>query len=166
MTYFLTQGLQRDSQQQEPKPHGIVNMALRPHFESILVAHMKEHPFALAVDGSNDNGLQKMNPLTVQIFDLQSGLVCTKFLDMCLTSGSAAGTAEKIFEAMENALECRGILWENFIGLSVDNTSVNIGKHNSIKSQLFCGMQVCTSWDVHVTLFTILLKKPVKLFAL
>ena len=33
-------------------------MALRPYFESILVAHMKEHPFALAVDGSNDTGLQ------------------------------------------------------------------------------------------------------------
>ena len=113
----------------------IMNMALRPHFESVLVAHMKEHPFALAIDGSNDTGLQKMNPLTVRIFDLESGFVCTKFLDMCLTSGTDAGTAEKIFEAMEDALISRDIPWENCIGLSVDNTSVNIGKHNSIKSR-------------------------------
>ena len=75
----------------------IMNMALRPYFESIFVAHMKEYPFALAVDGSNDIGLQKMNPLTVRIFDLESGLVCTKFLDMCLISGTDAGRAEKIF---------------------------------------------------------------------
>ena len=63
----------------------IVNMALRPHLESILVAQMKSQPFALAIDGSNDNGLQKMNPLTVRIFDHENGVVHTKFLDMCLT---------------------------------------------------------------------------------
>ena len=40
----------------------IMNMALRPHFESILVGQMKSEPFALAIDGSNDNDLQKMNP--------------------------------------------------------------------------------------------------------
>ena len=59
---------------------------------------MKEHPFALATDGSNDTSLQKMNPLTVRMFDLESGLVCTKFLDMCLslTSGTDADTAETI----------------------------------------------------------------------
>ena len=54
-----------------------------------------------------------------------------KILEMCLTSG----TAEKIFEAMEDALVSRGISWENCIGLSVDNMSVNTGKHNSIKSR-------------------------------
>lgn len=57
----------------------IVNLALRPHLENALVAQMKSQPFALAVDGSNDNGL------------------------------------------------C--------IGLGMDNTSVNMGKHNSIKSK-------------------------------
>ena len=113
----------------------IMNMALRPYFESVLVAHMKEHPFALAIDGSNDVGLQKMNTLTVRIFDLESGVVCTKFLDMCLTSGTDAGTAEKIFETMEDALVSRDIPWDNCIGLSVDNMSVNIGKHNSIKAR-------------------------------
>ena len=41
-------------------------MALRPHFESVLVAHIKEHPFALAIDGYT--GLQTVNPLTVRIF--------------------------------------------------------------------------------------------------
>lgn len=114
----------------------IVNMALRPYFESILVSQMQNQPFALAIDGSNDNGIQKMNPLTVRIFDSEGGQVSTKFLDMCLTSGTDAGRAEAIFEAMDGALTSREIPWQNCIGLSVDNTSVNIGRHNSIKSRL------------------------------
>ena len=113
----------------------IINMALRPYFESILVAQMKEHPFAVAIDGSNYNGLQKMNPLTVRVFYLEQGLVCTRFLDMCLTRGTDAGTAVKIFKSMEDALISRNIPWENCIGLSVDNTSVNVGRHNSLKSR-------------------------------
>ena len=44
---------------------------------------MKEEPFSLAIDGSNDNGLQKMNPMTVRIFDVSHGRISTKFLDMC-----------------------------------------------------------------------------------
>ena len=32
----------------------ITNMALRPHFESVLVGQMKSEPFARAIDGSND----------------------------------------------------------------------------------------------------------------
>ena len=35
----------------------ILNKALQPHFESILIAQMKVEPFSLANDGSNDNGI-------------------------------------------------------------------------------------------------------------
>ena len=52
----------------------ILNMALQPHFESALVSHMKEEPFSLAIDGSNDNDTKKMNPLTVRIFDNTNGV--------------------------------------------------------------------------------------------
>ena len=85
----------------------IVNLALRPHFEQALVTHMKTQPFALATDGSNDNGIQKMNPLTVRVFDLDSGCVGTRFLDMYL---SPSGTAEGIFNVLNAALESRGIV--------------------------------------------------------
>ena len=60
----------------------IVNMALRPHFEESLVSHMRDNPFALAIDGSNNNGLEKMNPVTVRLFDPDQGRVSTRFLDM------------------------------------------------------------------------------------
>ena len=45
-----------------------------------------------------DTGLQKMNPLTVRIFDDDRKRVETRFLNMCTTSGKAAGTAQAIFD--------------------------------------------------------------------
>ena len=51
-------------------------------------------------------------------------------------TGTDAGTAAKIFEAMDDALKSRDIPWGNCIGLSVDNTSVNMGRHNSIRSRV------------------------------
>ena len=65
----------------------ILNGALAPHFKLVLVEKMKTAPFAIAIDGSNDTGLQKMNPLTVRFFDESSGMVTTQLLDMCLTTG-------------------------------------------------------------------------------
>ena len=45
---------------------------------------MKAGPYVIAVDGSNDTDLQKMNPLTVRHF--YGGKVAL-FLDFCLTTG-------------------------------------------------------------------------------
>ena len=113
----------------------ILNKALQPHFESLLVAQMKNEPFSLAVDGSNDTGLHKMNPVTVRTYDSITGFVTTRLLDMCLTSGTSSGTAANIFSAMDSALVSRGIVWSNCICVSVDNTSVNMGRHNSISTR-------------------------------
>lgn len=61
----------------------------------------------------------------------------TRSLDnMCTTSGSDAATARAIFDKMNSVLVNRNILWNNCVGLGVDNTSVNIGRHNSIVSRI------------------------------
>ena len=65
----------------------IVNGSLAPHFTLTLVSAMQAQSFALATDGSNDNGIKKMNLLTVHFFDMESKLVVTRLLDMCLTTG-------------------------------------------------------------------------------
>ena len=87
----------------------ILNGALRPHFVEILTEQMKTEPYAFAIDGSNDTDLDKMNPVTVRVFDSVKNQVCTRFLEMCLTLGPDAATARNIFEAMDRALESRGI---------------------------------------------------------
>lgn len=65
----------------------MVNGSLGPYFKSSLVNIMRTEPFSIAIDGSNDNGLEKMNPMTVRIYDVTRSKVVTQFLDMCLTKG-------------------------------------------------------------------------------
>ena len=62
---------------------------------------MKVLPYSLATDGSNDNGLLKMNLLTVRIYDVNHGKMTTSFLDMCLSTG---GTANAVFAAIDSCL--------------------------------------------------------------
>jgi hypothetical protein len=88
----------------------IVNGAIAPHFKSILVEQMKRAPFSFAIDGSNDNGVAKMSPLTVHFFKQQSGMVSTQLLDMCLTKGRNSGTAETIFLKMNEVFMNNQIL--------------------------------------------------------
>jgi hypothetical protein len=54
---------------------------------------------------------------------------------ICLTSGTGSATAASIFEALDGAPQTREIPWVNSVCLSVDNTSVNMGKHNSLKTR-------------------------------
>ena len=93
---------------------------------------MKNEPFALAIDRSSDTGVEKMNPLTIRIFD-NRGVVSTQFLDICMSSSS---TAEGIFTTMQDALSKHGIPWMNCVGFGLDNTSVNMGCSNSIKTRI------------------------------
>ena len=114
---------------------------------------MQAQPFALATDGSNDNGIEKMNPLTVRFFDMESKLVVTRLLDMCLTTGKVyyytgfyvllticlgpqAGTAQCIFDKIDETLTSYDVPWAHCVGISVDNTSVNLGKRNSIMTRV------------------------------
>lgn len=48
----------------------ILNDAIAPDLLKSLVADMKVNVFAVSVDGSNDQGMEKMNPVTVRIFDI------------------------------------------------------------------------------------------------
>ena len=111
----------------------IINGAIAPFYQQMLVDFMKNEPFALAVDGSSDTGVEKMNALTIRIFDGNRGMVSTQFLDMCMSSSS---TAEGIFTAMQYVLTKHDISWINCIGIGLDNTSVNMGCRNSIKTRI------------------------------
>ena len=100
----------------------ILNGAVAPEFASELVSYMQGALFTLSVDGSNDTGLEKMNPLTVRIFDINRGKVDTPFFDMCTTVGLQAATADAIFGKMNEALLTHSILWNNCVGVGVNNT--------------------------------------------
>lgn len=114
----------------------ILNLTVAPVLQNDLVLSMQSNAFSLAVDSSNDSGLEKMNPLTVRIFDVDSGKIVMRFLDMCTTSSS---TAAAIYEKMDGKLiELLGLSnpWINCTSVGVDNASVNIGVRNSLKSRV------------------------------
>ena len=90
---------------------------------------MRENCFSICTDGSNDKNLNKINPVTVRLFDINQHKVVTKFLDICLTQSS---TDVAIFSSINDAFTRNGVSREHCVSLGVDNTSVNVGKHNSL----------------------------------
>ena len=76
----------------------IINGAIAPHFLRETMNIMKCSPYSLLTDGSKDTGLEKMNPLTVKIFDVNTGRVESQFLDMCTTEGTDSAMAASIFQ--------------------------------------------------------------------
>ena len=107
-----------------------------PHCHDYVVHHLKNHAFSLGIDGSSDTDVEKMNPMTVRIWEINiSKTVTTHFYNMCVTSGRDASKAEKLFEVVQAKMEEDGIPWSHAVSLSVDNTNSMIGAHNSFASR-------------------------------
>ena len=107
----------------------ILNRAIVPDLQSILIDQMKTSCYSIATDGSNDQGLQKMNPVTVQLFDINQHKVATKFFDVCSSTSSAA---VGIFNAINASMTKNDLTWDNCVSLAVDNMSANVGRNNSV----------------------------------
>ena len=60
------------------KTAGIINY-LGEHYFNSIVNEKHELPFSIMHDDGNDNGLVKMYPITVRIFDINYSCVMTKF---------------------------------------------------------------------------------------
>lgn len=125
---------------------------MAPLFKKELVSAMKTQPYSLSVDGSNDTGLEKINPLTVRIFNGDSKKVTMRFLDMCTTTGKNAATADAIFQKINSVLDMHHIPWDNCVGVGVDNCSINMGRHNSIMTRIQDINSRSILWVVHAIL--------------
>ena len=69
----------------------------------------KANSYGLLVGGSSDTGLEKLNPLTVRIFDTRRSRVVTHLLDMCTTSARESGTSAAIFTKIDSVLNKHNI---------------------------------------------------------
>ena len=108
-----------------------------------LMEEMKKNPYSLLVDGSNDSGVEKLNPLTVRVLDMEILQVSTRLLDVCTTSRRNCGTAASIFSKIDSTLVKHNIPWSNCVGFGVDNTSVNVGIRNSILTHVKQKVSTC-----------------------
>ena len=134
----------------------ILNEILAPHFLLETVQSMKNDFYSLSTDGSNNIGLEKMNPLTVRLYDSSKRRVDTRFLDTCCTSGQNSGTAATIFQMIDDVMIKLQLPWKNCVGFSLDNTSANLGIRNSIKSRVIlkknnCYFMGCPCHIIHNT---------------
>ena len=114
----------------------MLNMAIAPELKKELLDNMKVRPFSVSVDSSNDTELEKMNPMAIRIYNEKHGKIEKPFLDMC-TSRSA--TAEAIYGVMNEKLSSLLGMenpWDRCTSVGVDNTSVNIGTQNSLKTRI------------------------------
>lgn len=69
---------------------------------------MKTSCFSTANDVGNNQGLEKMNPVTVRVFDINQHKVVIKFLDMCK---SKEFNVKIIFRTTDVSMSKYGVLW-------------------------------------------------------
>ena len=110
----------------------IVTGALNPYFSKPVFTACQENPFSILCDEGTDHD-DKNFAILVRLWDDQLCKPVTRFLDMPVCN---IGTAEKLFEAIDTALNVRNIPWSNVVGFESDTTNVMIGKHNSILSRI------------------------------
>ena len=114
----------------------MLNEAVAPMLIEDLLNSMKAHPFSLSVDGSNDLDLEKMNPVTIRLYDVTYNKIVTRFLDMCTSSsGIAEGIYSVVDSKLKELLQCSNP-WSLCTSVGVDNTSVNIGARDSLKTRV------------------------------
>ena len=90
---------------------------------------MQKQPYSLRLDASNDKGIEKMLP--IRIYDINFNRIVTKFFDINTLTGRDAS----LFNSVDTQLENNDISWDYCTSIGVDNTNVNIGEQNSIKSR-------------------------------
>ena len=62
----------------------ILNRAIKPELQKNLINQMKKDCYSISTDDSNDQGLKKMNPVTVRLFEINQHMVANQCLEMCL----------------------------------------------------------------------------------
>ena len=58
------------------------------------------------------------------------------YYNILTLAGPHSGTAESIFTKMNSVLQSNHIPWANCVGVGVDNTSLNLGRSNSIMTRV------------------------------
>ena len=110
----------------------IIKGALAPFFNDKVIKQCQNQPYGLMCDGSNDRA-EKTFAILVRVFDEDLGEVKSRFVDMPVSN---IGTAEKLFECIQDSFSKLGIPWENLLAYNSDNASVRKGRHNSVLSRI------------------------------
>ena len=108
----------------------------------------------VGTDWSNDEpGIKKMNPVLIRLFDDNKGKVPSQLLNM---GACKEGTTGALFHDIASILRENKVDWENCTAAGLDNTMVNVGKKNSIRTRVLAKnknifINGCTCHIIHNT---------------
>ena len=89
--------------------------------------YCRNHPFSCGTYENNDTGVLKINSVSIHLFD---------FNNMCCTKGEYGAKVFKTFKAVVEIFCADEVPYENYVSLSVDNSSTMTGVNNSLASRL------------------------------
>ena len=135
----------------------ILNESLAPQFLEQTADIMKTDFFCL--HGSSDTGLEKMNPLTVSLFNININRVDTRFLDMCCIKGQTFGKMATIYQNIDDVLTKLQFPWSNCLVFYLITQMQACVFSILLRPKLFLKKRTVTLWDAHVISYTTLLKK-------
>ena len=141
-------------------------------FRPELTRQMNSGPYSLGTDWSNDevgtdwsndevgtdwsndeSRIKKMNPVLIRLFDDNKGKVPSQLLNM---GACKEGTTGALFHDIASILRENKVDWENCTAAGLDNTMVNVGKKNSIRTRVLAKnknifINGCTCHIIHNT---------------
>lgn len=79
------------------------------YFFEDLKSDIQEDALRIMVPASNDTGIQKIFPVTVQIYDTRFDRMMPKFFDMNLLKGRDVFTAKPMFQTVNNLFPAHSI---------------------------------------------------------
>lgn len=79
------------------------------YFFEDLKSDIQEDALRIMVPASSDTGIQKMFPVTVQIYDTRFDRMMPKFFDMNLLEGRDVFTAKSMFQTVNNLFTAHSI---------------------------------------------------------
>ena len=89
-----------------------------------LVEALKNGPFSVSTDGSNDD--YKLYPIVVRYFNSEVGKISTSLLALPCLKGDSTGV--NIANLIISEFSKKSIPWENCISFSTDNAPVMVGR--------------------------------------
>ena len=88
----------------------ILNKCFASYLLQEAVGVMKSEYYSLSTDESNDSDLEKMNPLSVRLFDVYTKKVETRFLNLCCILVNPQGLQKQYFLKLSPLLLPRSTL--------------------------------------------------------
>uniref|UniRef100_H3A3T1 DUF4371 domain-containing protein n=1 Tax=Latimeria chalumnae TaxID=7897 RepID=H3A3T1_LATCH len=107
----------------------IMNSVMATKFIEEPLKDAQEGPFTLCLDSSSDTE-DKLFPILRRFCQGATGEIKVGLLDLPVLT---VGTVDDLISCIDQIFQQMKIPWQNCVGFSCDNISVNVGRHRSLK---------------------------------